>query len=442
MKPSPARSRQFFRLSPLFLAQCAVGMLTTNLVLAGSGIGVSLSDTNYVIGQESAPVLSITAFSNEGATVDVHVILMSPNGTIYEFPNWVANDLTPALSAFTLPPGFDLSSFPIGNLGSFSGLTTGNWNAGAVLTQPGTLNFVSTPSVVPFTVSQAAVVGEGTTYGSVHLTRYESVLPVVGTTEISTSAGAYFGRLTGSQSLINEYLQEPGLDQCVYEEFGISDLPTGVTEVDLDAGDPIQLVRSGGSTVNLNKSVSAFENHTYISYAPTNYIVSNDFYQGGASYTFQGPGGSGVGSFSVSLPAPQALVLSQPSAATTSHNAASALNLAWNAAGSQDEVIAAMTGYNMTTSKSHLITCRFVDDGSATIPANLIAQLKTGIGSGITLPPDTVLPPGIEIPGLGASATLVVERIKYQSFNTSSGVPLNDGTAVISSGVSRTLTLQ
>jgi hypothetical protein len=409
-------------------------LVTANLALAASGIGVSISSSSYVMGQGNPPTVSVTGFSNEGATVDVHIGLISPNNTVYEYPNWVPNALTPSFKNVALPANFNLGQTPIFDLGRFPSFSTGTWTAVAVMTQPGTLNVVGTLGTAPFTVTSQSL-GSGNYYGNLNLTQMQSSLS--GSTTVSTSAGASFNSFTGDESLISSYIgQQPGLGQCVFNEISITS-PVGLTVQSLDAGNVIPLQAAGNSTVNLNKVSQSGQ----IYYGPSGSSVANTFYQGGVAYTFQGTGGTQIGPFNVTVTAPAALRLSQPTATTTSINSASSLNLVWNGNNGQGEVDATMSGFNIQTSKSYNIICRFVDGGNGTISANLISQLKSSIGSGVSLPPGVTLPPGTTIPGLGASASLSVSRTNIVQFNTSSS-QLKQGTANISTGVTMQLQLQ
>ena len=87
------------------------------------------------------------------------------------------------------------------------------------------------------------------------------------------------------------------------------------------------------------------------------------------------------------------------------HNTVSYLSLAWNGNGGVGEVHASVSGTDF--SKVYIINCRFSDAG---IAASLLSQLKEKLGSGTISIPGVELPPGFELPGLAATASLSVSR--------------------------------
>lgn len=134
------------------------GLLASPLLLAATSATLTLSSAQHTLGQ-AAPSVSLAAQSSEGGTFDVHLGLIGPDGTVYEFPNWKANDFTPSFAAVSLPAGFSLPATKLFDLASFSGLTAGNWQAVVALAEPGTLKFVGTPQLLPLQVTAASTGG-------------------------------------------------------------------------------------------------------------------------------------------------------------------------------------------------------------------------------------------------------------------------------------------
>jgi hypothetical protein len=100
--------------------------------------------------------VALSASSAEGGKFDVHVGLIGPDGTVYEYPSWKRGDLTPSFAGITLPAGFSLPTTTLFDLSSFAGLTAGNWQAVVALTEAGSMNFVGTPQLLPLQVTAAS----------------------------------------------------------------------------------------------------------------------------------------------------------------------------------------------------------------------------------------------------------------------------------------------
>lgn len=131
------------------------GLLFSAAAEAASTTTLTLSSGQYTLGQ-AAPTVALAASSTEGGRFDVHVGLIGPDGVIYEYPNWKANDLTPSFAGVTLPAGFTLPATTLFDLSSFPRLTAGNWQAVVALTEPGSLKFVGSPQLLPLQVNAAS----------------------------------------------------------------------------------------------------------------------------------------------------------------------------------------------------------------------------------------------------------------------------------------------
>jgi hypothetical protein len=407
-----------------------VAVKTVNITVLASptpqnNIGVSLSKSSVVQGQ-GTPDVSLSASSTTGALVDVYLTVTAPNGTTYDFPNWNTNH-QPWLSGYTLPANFNYPSSQVTNLNGIpGGLTTGAWTVSATLKQAGTSTVLGTQSA-QFQVTAASAGGSQLGYGSVALYRMQS------STGTTTSASGGFYRISGnSQTELQNYYAaqnpEPNLGQCVFSQgFSPTNYPN-IASQSLDAGDHISLSSIQSGATNLPRSATGGLYY----YAPAGGTLAANFYQNAASYTFQGVGGTDVGAFSVTLNAPMPLGLIQPAAdvsGNATQSAASNLNLVWNGNGGTGEVQAVLVGTNLTTYSAYTIYCRFPDSGTGTIPANLLTQLKNGVGAAPNLPG------GFSIP----NTYLNVSRYSYTTFQASG---LDEGYAVISSGSSLSLNLQ
>ena len=419
-----------------FLASSFV-MLLVGLPInafAQSGIGIYL-DRNYFAPGQGAPQLSISAFNSETpVTVDVHVGVIAENGTIYEYPDWNTR-LKPWLSGVSLPQTFNYPVTPIVTLPNV--LPSGVWTAFAALTEPGTTDIISI-DLAPFNILPDTA--SGSSYGSLYLSLSQTP------TGTNVAAGGTFAQTSNAiQDLIESFDgQQPGLEQCVFNEvtIDISNIE-GIQLTTLDAGDALQLSSSTGLSASLFKNVDA-ESLGYALYAAPDGQLGSSFFQGDANYTFQGFGGPDIQPFTVGVRAPPPLTLTQPMlSSSASHNTTGDLQLMWNGNGGVGEVHASLSGTDL--SKVYIISCRFADDGNASIPSGLLAQLKEKLGSGTITIPGLEIPgleiPGLEIPGLGTIATLSVSRSNYSMFNTAN-TSLSYGVATVDSGVSMQLTLQ
>jgi hypothetical protein len=428
--PGPRPSRSPFAI----VIACFVALLGTQAV-ANPQVGIYVEKYFLENAQGQTQKISVSGSSTGAENVDVHVGLIAPDGTIYEFPNWnttfqpwLENLALPANFLFPASFVFDAAQFP-------GGVTPGIWYAAAALTEPGTLRFIDV-ELVPFHVVDATAGADGTVYGALGFNRQQTI------SGAEVSADGVFIDVSGElEELVAAYVgTTPDINQCVLNQTAVdlSVIPN-LTVDTLDAGNPLTLA-SPAATLNLPKDADAassgFNVYTAVNPSPT-------FYQGGVNYTFAGTGGSDLGAFSVAVAAPAPLNLTQPSLGLGSyaHNASQPLTLQWTGGSGVGEVSANLSA--TTGSTVVVIDCRFADDGEGVIPAGLITQMKNILESdsgGLGIP-GFELPDGIELPGLGSQAFLNVSRVVSGVFNTA-GNELDVGLATISSGADLSVTLQ
>ena len=425
---------------------CGIALVAAVLAFTGPGafaateVGI-YAEKSFIEKSEPVQQISVAARSDEQVIVDVHIGLIAPDQTIYEYPNWNTS-LTPWLSSFTLPAGFEFSATEIFNAAQLPGdLVPGVWYAAIALTEPGTLNFVAV-ALAPFRVVDEAS-NDGTVYGSVSLSRLQSNVGV------NVEAGGVFVDVDGTlDDLKDAYLgNPPDIDQCVLYEIPID--ISAIPDLDVntqDAGSSLRVVKPGTVLQVPKDSDSASQGFEVYSAS-----ASTDFYQGNVVYRFEGNGGMDIGGFATSVKAPPPLTLSQPPVTGVySHNASTPLQLMWDATAGLGEVNVSLVGSTLSTVVT--IDCRFADDGKGIIPANLISQMKSILDQSSSDSPfgdlgdlgdfgDLELPPGFELPILPTQVTLSAARIAFTLFNTVAG-DLNVGIASIQSGASVSVDLQ
>lgn len=376
----------------------------------------------------ATPVLSVTA-QNSGPMVfqDVHLGVISPDGMIYEFPDW-NQSLQPWLPNFGIPANLDLPNTVITNLDSFpGGLTSGIWQAFFVLTDPGTLD-INDIQLVGFNVVSAD--DSGSSYGIVSIgrTQTNSGLEV-------TAGGVFYQANTSFPDLIGQIQgQTPGIDQCVFNEL-FNDLSAigAINIITLDAGQ--QSLNNGISTIQLDKKAES----SFIIYE-ADPDPSLSYFDNGTSFTFTGTGGPGAGAFSVGVPTTKPFnLISPPPGVDLTINSSQNLVLTWeNNNFGTGEVTADLAGAaidfeNPQNSKVYSINCRFVDDGEGVIPADLLSQLKQKLPDNPPFPIDIPLDIPIDIPDLGSKITLNIDRTNYRLFSTAAPT-LTNGIAIVNSG--------
>lgn len=412
----------------------AILLIYSKLIVADINIGLFVDQQTHVI-SETPPSIFITAQNDGTVSVqDVYMVLESPNGTLYSYPNW-STSLQPWLSAFPIPADFILNSFFVVTLDLVpGGLTPGIWHVYFALTTPGTTDINQFQAIDLNVIENLSLAGvvNGSRFGSVAMVRSQSV------TGVNVSASASFFESNVSFIDATQALQgtnPTALDQCEFSVY--SPNPTNIDNISITSLDAGQVSVSDGATnITLDKNV--FESSISYTASP-----ATSFFDNAASFTFNGSGGSGVGAFSVTLPSTSALELLSPEPSTNVEiDPAQDLNLVWtNNNFGVGEVLASLSGTdldlnNPTNSTVYSISCRFIDDGDGTIPANLLAQLQQALPANDSTPLPGFLPDGVTIPGFGGltQLTLTVDRTRYKFFNTADPT-IDVGFATVSSGV-------
>lgn len=395
----------------------------------GAGIFV---DKSYYTQNEDSLTVSISAFNNGASEmVDVHIGLISQSGVIYEYPDWNTN-LKPWISFYTLPENFNFPSSELFTLPLT--VPPGAYNAFVALTAPGSTTNIKSLEIVPIFV--APVAANSSSFGTVFMDYWQTP------DGIEVDAGGAFiqSDINLKQSLASYEGEQPSLEQCVFNE-----IPIDLNAIDtvnfrtLDAGYNLQISSTTKGSTNLLKDSDA-ESFGYIIYNASDGEPTSDFYSDKAYYTFQGFGGSQVSPFAVSVQAPSPLNLTQPVLSiSSSHNASNSLALEWSGNDGIGTVDVSISG--ATFNAVYSIDCRFVDDGSASVPSALLVQLRDSLGNGFLDIPGFELPDGFDFPGFGAMATLEITRGQQAFFQTTQG-DLSIGIANIEAGVSLPMTLE
>lgn len=416
------------KMNIFFRVAISLFFLATSFQAAANDINIGLfvSKQTHVAG-ETSPVLSVTAENNGPPVVqDIHIGVISPTGTIHEFPDWNTS-LQPWLTDFAVPADLILPHTVITNLDTVpGGLSPGIWRAFFALTDPGTLN-VNELQLVDFNIASSS--SAGSTLGIVGINRLQSVSG----TDVAAGGVFYQANTLFSDLAAQVQGQTPGIDQCVFNElFTEITSFTGFNIVTLDAG---QLsVDNGTGGIVLDKKTEA--SFTVYEADPD---PSLSYFDNASGFTFTGTGGPGAGPFSVMVPSVNPFNLLSPFPGTSfSINPGQNLVLSWeNNNHGAGEVYATLSGVditNITAPKVFSINCRFIDDGEGAIPANLLGQLKQAVPSGPVFPVDIPGDLPIDIPDLGSNLNLNIDRNNYRLFNTSGAPALTTGIAAVNSG--------
>ena len=412
------KSKAFITWAGRWLSCLVVGTLgALSSPMADTGIGV-FTDSDFYFKGQNVPKVWVSGFNtSEPIAVDVHIGLVSPSGTVYEYPNWNTN-LTPWLRGFRLPEGF---RFPATEVfaanGIPGGLTLGIWRAAAALTVPGTLNVIALETA-PFSVLDPKARAQ--LLGNVSLDHRQTTFGA------DMEASGLFiegsGDLESLFALVGSTSDQPPLEQCELGQISadvmdLFSLPT------LDGGQSLT-VSGNQQSVNLPRDPD-FAMFGLIAYVTPDGQPPTSFYQPGNTYRFQGSGGADIGPFTVSLAAPMPLVLSQPALSDPAgHDASNDLVLKWNGNNGVGNVLVDLWGAETVTLDAFTqayISCRFADDGHAVISAALLTQL-------LDLQPN-------------GRVDLEVYRFAYTLFDTESR-DLDLGEASISAGTLKPMILQ
>ncbi len=378
---------------------------------ADVGIGAFLDSEDFLVGERVA--FYVSGFNREATprVVDVHVGVIAPNGTIYEYPNW-NTALQPWLAAAPLSANLRFPATLIGNLDTFpGGLQPGRYRFATALTEPGTLNLLAL-SIVPFKVTSGAesrIVGGATLgFGKNVSSTFPAVLAAVGN----------FSRVDADVAAMQAKLrqQTPTIDHCLFHQLpGTLEALVGAANVSaLDAGADLSLGSSSNGGVTLSRVATGGGGIAY-GVSPNPPL---GFYRAGEVYTLAGSGGPDVPAFSVSVTAPSAVTVTQPDLSTlTGIDSNQDFVLRWQGNDGVGEIEVELMGG--TADDPDAIVCRFADDGEGVVPASLLAELRDALNANVS-PVGNL--PGFVVSGSGVSigqggVTLTVSRVNFDFFN-------------------------
>lgn len=410
-----------------------LSIVTVGNVYAIPRISISV-DQVILISGESAPKISVAATNDVIGNYDVHIGVISPEGTIYEYPDWNTN-LKPWLKNFEFPTGFQLPITEITDMSTFPfDFDPGIWQAAVALTEPGTLN------IVAFATSACAAVDRNIdgniTIGTVLLS-HSKINGGLSVSEDLVTAGASFSLIELDPSALNSQIDSnlgtsndsnftiPEINQCVFNRIDIPPIidnpePTDITIQGLDAGDIT--ISSATQPFLINKNLA----NDFIIYTGS---PDPSFYQEGVVYTAEGTGSNELSHFKTSITGVKPIQLQNPSLNQTTIQTGQDLNLIWNGNGGLGEIYATLAGVD--SNGSSIIFCRFIDDGNGTINSNLLTQLKASLGT-LTIG-DFAIP---------TKATFVMTgRSDYKFFNTDA-LELDYGIFMTSSSISSSYDLE
>ena len=198
---------------------------------------------------------------------------------------------------------------------------------------------------------------------------------------------------------------------------------TGFTFQSLDAGASIGINGPSGSRTLAKTSIPSLGSIYSAKLGdttPGNYLDPGN-------YTITGPGGPGVGAFSVTLSIPAALVWTNQDGISTV-NRSNGLPITWTGgdpAGFVDITGSSSTGLSLTTFVSASFTCRAkVSDGNFTVPPLVLLSLPpSGSISGFTIPgslsvgatstPKTFTATGLDY-GVASASQFISKSVTYQ----------------------------
>ena len=383
-------------------------LIPTSTVFASDvGIGIFLSKLVYT--REQSIDFSISAFNQTASdkTVDVHIGIISADGTIYEYPDW-NTQLTPWLASFSIPANFKLPATAIDNLNTFpGGVHPGAYQFAVALTSPGTLNLLSF-TTTPFKVGNT---NNGIISGGVSLAHGESASSL---TAPFISAVAGFVEVPANEVANLENIVDAitvNIEQCQLDK-----VPDSL-DSNLDVGSSLLISSEQNEKVSLTRKIKSDGNVNY-GISPT---PSQNYYVSGQNYTASSTQSSDVGPFNISAIAPNSIIVTEPDLATVeSINSQQDLNLRWLGNNGIGEIT--VTLQLDAIDESYVITCRFADDGEAIIPSSLLTKLRSKKPANNFPLPDIPDIPGLNIPDLTGFTTdpvvsLVFSRMQLQFIN-------------------------
>lgn len=417
----------------LTLSMALIFVFVGHTVASSVQVELDLS-TNKAYYQQTGDTLSLELdLNNEGPQipVDVHIAIIPPSGEpIYEWPNWNTN-LTPALSNWNLPKDFELQQTKLLTLsidGNIPFEEIGQYTFVLALLDPDTFDPVGNIATTTFHVSSDSSLNYDK-IGSVSLsmsTNYSN-----GAKTMVGSSAVFLADL--KQSVSSLYLQtdaaELEIDTCRVSSCTINPETGKQFKMPqfLDAGKSIRMDSTGKSHF-LSREINPVNGQDMILYDKHN--LNQSAYQEGSTYSFAGPGGMDVGSFSTTVTAPAQLVLISPNLSSKPIiDRDKDLTVQWAHPTKSGQVFISISSTEIDienhSTTIHTCDCRFKDDGQGTIPSEKLQQLHTG----------SVSWPGIEPPSPSMSAF----RVNWNTFQASG---IDQGFGAILNGVSGNIILK
>jgi len=434
--------------SKVFSSLLIFSLLTFSYSALGKPtIGVFIDSPIVTLGADDLPSIHVSGQGgDEPMIVDVHVALLSPDGTIYEYPDWNTN-LQPWLSSYNLKPGVKVNPIRLADLDNLPfKLTPGNWRLAGAITKPGTLEFLSL-DIQSFLVTDSSTNdGDGLRIGNLTVSEFQTAISSFSETAPTVStvrnASGTFMRICPNQDfgdvsdeLMSQLLDKQAIDQC--EMIVADDIDTDDTNANpescadalsLNAGGELKLVSDQAGSVSVPLNSGSLPSLTFFYFAE----LPKTFFQTQAIYTFSGSGSPDIGPFSTSATiAPLTVTAPDLLSGTAVLDPDAPLNVRWNGQGGQGMIIVTLTsrGFNLESSPAgsatdiRTIYCRFQDDGEGEVPADLISRLTEGLTNSSLFP-----------------IVMTVSRQRTTFFNTD-GNELDYGIYTLISGESGTLRL-
>lgn len=348
---------------------------------ADVGIGAFLQRLVYPA--EQSIEFYITGFNIKAnaENVDVHIGLITADGTIYEYPDWNTN-FTPWLSSFSLPANFELPVTLVDSFDNFpGGLEPGAYQLAVALTSPGTLNLLS------FNTQSFKIISSvnDLTIGGVGIGHGQSANGLIPPT---ANASGAFVRLNTNEIAQQQIVDEQivlDIDQCKFHKTAT------LLGSNLDAGETLILGSEASGNITLNKQ--SFNGRISYGVTPN---PPESFYIADETYTLQGAGSDDISDFRISAIAPGEIIITDPDLSTLeSLDSSQDLTLRWQGNHGVGEIeLVLQLGIEQN---SYEINCRLVDDGEAVISSNLLVQLRDAVPANSSPVPDF---PGINLPEL------------------------------------------
>jgi len=333
----------------------------------------------YVIGEDTITITGSARNWGVAVWVDVHVAIIAPDGTIYEWGDW-NTDFRPVLSNYFMHPGWtfetELGTYLIGDP-SFPASVPGDYFIVSAITQPGTFNFLSDIRFHGFFVEPQTNPNE--TWGGVGISWKRSYEGDNEEGGVDLYVGATFKGHYGQEEPYPGRLEE-GCQVYERDEFFDMYYTPGYDYGyirGLDGGDKIDMLGGPLGDVELARSGSR---RTGIRYSPDG-SLEEGHYGGGNTYTFVGHSGTDVGPFSVSVVAPPILDLLQPALGRDQFGYVHViyrdqdLLMRWTGQSDGQVLVLIFADDAANSIGDKVCLCTFDDDGEATIPSHILSQL-------------------------------------------------------------------